>query len=174
MTHRAPLWIKPYDPRWPALFAAEREELAALLQPLELRIEHVGSTAVPGLAAKAIVDMMGGCRSLVDFEAKIPALEAAGWAYLPQHEDAFPERRFLAKPRQRPRTFHLHVVLQASEFWKRHLFFRDRLRADPVLAQRYASAKYELARRFGSDREGYTEAKTPVIEAILRVRPDSA
>ena len=159
--------VVPYDPVWVACFSAERERLLALFAPREARIEHVGSTSVPGLAAKPIVDMLLGVRRLADVERRIPVLEARGWEYVPEHEAVFPERRFLARPRRRPRTHHLHAVEIGSRFWNDHLAFRDQLRARPEDAAAYGRLKRELAARHGSDRSAYTEAKTSFVEAIL-------
>jgi len=113
----APVVIVPWQPVWAERFAAERARLLALFAPDPVVVEHVGSTAVPGLAAKPIVDMLLGARRLADVERRIPALEAAGWEYVPEHEAVLPERRFLARPRRGPRTHHLHAVEIGGAFW---------------------------------------------------------
>ncbi len=161
------LEIVAYDPDWPARFETERKRVLALFAPGGAVLEHVGSTAVPGLAAKPIVDMMLGVERLAEVEARIPALEALGYEYVAQHEVRFPERRFLARPRSGPRTHHLHAVERGSGFWRRHLGFRDLLRADPRTARAYEDLKRGLARQHAEDREAYTEAKTDFIEAAL-------
>lgn len=168
MTHGTRIVITPYDASWPALFEAEREALLSLLAPLDVSIEHVGSTAVPGLAAKPIVDLMLGCANIERLGAFIPALEGEGWEYVRAHEDRFPERRFLAKPRSRPRQFHLHAVEWETGFWERHIAFRDYLRRHPDTASSYQRLKIALAARLGDDREAYTEAKAPFIAEVLR------
>jgi GrpB-like predicted nucleotidyltransferase (UPF0157 family) len=168
MSHRAVIEIVPYDETWPASFARERAELLEVFSPVAVEIEHVGSTAVPGLGAKPIVDMMLGADRIAEVEARISRLEEHGYQYMPEHESVLPERRFFAKPRQRPRRFHLHAVELASEFWQRHLLFRDFLRRNPAVAAEYYALKLRLATRFGDDREGYTEAKTSFIEAVVR------
>jgi GrpB-like predicted nucleotidyltransferase (UPF0157 family) len=162
-----PVMIVPWRAEWAQRFAEQRERLLALFAPAEVAVEHVGSTAVPGLAAKPIVDMMLGVRRLVDVEARIPALEDEGWEYVPEHEAVFPERRFLARPAPRPRTHHLHAVELGSAFWRDHLAFRDHLRSHPDEAAAYAELKRELAARFGRDRDGYTEAKTDFVRGVL-------
>jgi GrpB-like predicted nucleotidyltransferase (UPF0157 family) len=171
MTHRAPIVIAPYDPSWPIRFEAERRALVSLLAPRSFTIEHVGSTSVPRLGAKPIIDIMLGCDRLAEFETFIPTLEQAGWQYLAEHEAEFPERRFLAKPRRRPRRFHLHVVELHTLFWNRHILFRDRLRQNPEAASSYEKLKISLALRFGEDRESYTDAKAAFIESVLREAP---
>lgn len=168
MTHRSPITIAPYDPGWSERFEVERQALCSLLSPLDVRIEHIGSTAVPGLSAKPIIDLMLGCALMGQFTSCIPVLERHGWEYMAEHEKEFPERRFLAKPRSRPRQFHLHAVAIGGAFWKRHLAFRDYLRSHPEVASSYDQLKIALAARFKDDREAYTEAKAPFIADVLR------
>ncbi|NNL65824.1 MAG: GrpB family protein [Myxococcales bacterium] len=159
--------VAPWDPAWPARFEHERDRLLPLFEPGRVRIEHVGSTAVPGLAAKPIVDVLLGVPTLAEIEARIPALEALGWQYVPEHEEVFPDRRFLARPAARPRSHHLHAVEIGTAFFRDHLAFRDHLRAHPADAAAYAALKRRLAERFRDDRPGYTEAKTAFIEGVL-------
>ncbi|CAG1011366.1 Dephospho-CoA kinase [Burkholderiales bacterium] len=160
--------LAPYAIAWPARFKAEHILLRRAFAGAGVVIEHVGSTAVPGLAAKPIVDILLGAPELALIEARIPALEALGYTYVAKHEAVLPERRFFAKPAARPRSVHLHAVVYGSPFWKNHLAFRDALRAHPALAQEYHRLKLDLAARFGEDRERYTEAKAPFIERVLR------
>ena len=162
-----PVVVVPYDPGWVARFAAERDRLLTLFAPGAVRIEHVGSTSVPGLAAKPVVDVMLGVPRLADLERRIPALEAQGWVYVPEHEAVFPERRFLARPRTPPRSHHLHAVELGTPFWNDHLAFRDRLRAHPDEAAAYGRLKAKLATRHRNDRMAYTEAKTGFIAGVL-------
>lgn len=129
--------IVPYDPFWPERFEAERLVLAEVFAGLEVGIEHVGSTAVPGLGAKPIVDIMLGAADLAAIEQRIAALEAAGYRYVPEHEAQIPERRYLRKPRRGPSVFHLHCVVTGGAFWLRQLAFRDYLRAHPEAAAAY-------------------------------------
>ncbi len=163
VTHEAPLTVVSYDPTWPSRFAVEAKRVLACFEPDVARLEHVGSTAVPGLDAKPIVDMMLGTERMEAIEACIPALVDLGYEYIAEHEAVMPERRFLAFPKDRPRSFHLHAVEIGSAFWRRHLLFRNFLRAHPEEARSYAELKHELAARFDSDREGYTDAKTEFI-----------
>jgi len=115
-----------------ALSGRLSDRLLALCVPAPVRVEHVGRTAVLGLAAKPIVDMMLGVRRLADVERRIPVLEADGWEYVPEHERIFPDRRFFARPVPRPRTHHLHAVEVGTDFWRDHLAFRDHLRTHPA------------------------------------------
>src|SRR2546425_7110864 len=161
--------IVEYDPRWPALFDEERARLLATTGPLLAAIEHVGSTAVPGLAANPIIDIMGGVRELGQVTSYVADLEGIGYEYVPQYEVYIPERRYFRNPRTRqgPRTHHLHIVEVTSTFWRHHLLFRDYLRTHPGALRQYADLKRRLAAEYGDDGRGYTDAKGPFIELIL-------
>jgi GrpB-like predicted nucleotidyltransferase (UPF0157 family) len=130
-------------------------------------LEHVGSTAVPGLGAKPIIDMLLGVGRLAEVEARLPALEALGYEYVPRFESRLPERRFFVGVAPRGRTHHLHGVEIGGSFWQRQLLFRDCLRSEPETAAAYERLKRDLARRHADDRETYTEAKADFIEAVL-------
>jgi GrpB-like predicted nucleotidyltransferase (UPF0157 family) len=110
---------------------------------------------------------MVGVSSVPDAERRIPAVEAAGYAYVQKHEARFPDRRYFRKPRLGPSTVHVHCVVAGSAFWVRQLAFRDYLRVHPEAAAAYFALKAGLATRY--DREGYTDAKGPFIEGILAV-----
>ncbi|HEX3392864.1 MAG TPA: bifunctional GrpB family protein/GNAT family N-acetyltransferase [Solirubrobacteraceae bacterium] len=156
--HDAVVQIVEYDPAWPAAFQAERERLAPLLKGVE--IHHFGSTAVPGLAAKPVIDMI----ALVgDLDAPIDVLvQSAGYQFPRAFNATLAHRRFLCCPSASHRTHHLHLVNEHEEL-ERRLRFRDRLRADPVLAGEYVRLKRALAERFPDDREAYTEAKSEFV-----------
>jgi GrpB-like predicted nucleotidyltransferase (UPF0157 family)/GNAT superfamily N-acetyltransferase len=150
-----------YDPAWPALYETERERLEPLL-PGFLEIHHIGSTAVPGLLAKPIIDIV----ALVDdLDAPIAALIGSGYQYARAFNATLSHRRFLCYPTASHRTHHLHLVDDRTEL-ERRLYFRDRLRADPALAAEYVALKRALAARYPEDREAYTEAKAPFIGRI--------
>jgi GrpB-like predicted nucleotidyltransferase (UPF0157 family) len=153
-----PVRVVPYDPGWPAAFEVERTRLAPLLEGAE--IHHIGSTAVPGLAAKPIIDMI----AVVDsFELSIARLVAdAGYQYPRAFNATLTKRRFLCYPRADWRTHHMHLIDDPDEL-TRYLRFRDRLRADPALARQYETLKRELAERHRHDREAYTEAKSDFV-----------
>ncbi len=152
--------IVEYDPGWPAVYQAERERLTPLLPP-GVKLHHFGSTAVPGLAAKPVIDMI----ALVDaLDAPIAALVARGGYQYPQAFNAtLTHRRFLCYPTAAHRTHHLHLVDEPGEL-ERRLRFRDRLRANPVLAGEYVALKRALAERYSNDREAYTEAKSEFVK----------
>jgi GrpB-like predicted nucleotidyltransferase (UPF0157 family) len=154
-----PIEIVEYEPSWPAFYIAERERLAPLLPGVP--IHHMGSTAVPGLAAKPVIDMI----ALVDdLEANIAAVARRAGYQLPARFNAnLVHRRFLCYPTASFRTHHLHLVDKREEM-DRCLRFRDRLRSNRKLAAEYAALKRALAKRFEEDRAGYTKAKTAFIE----------
>ena len=169
--------IVEYDPRWPTLFEEEAARVwKALSHDIVVDIEHIGSTAVPGLAAKPIIDLMVGVHSLENAQVAVPLLEALGYVYW--RSDPRRERMFFVKgmpPYGLQRTHHLHIVEASGEFWKR-LLFRDYLRAHPREAQRYEALKRDLAVRFPKDREGYTDGKREYIQAVMEkaCKPEGA
>jgi GrpB-like predicted nucleotidyltransferase (UPF0157 family) len=148
------------------MFAEESAGIRAALGDRLVALEHVGSTVVPGLAAKPIIDLLAGVRTLADAAGCIAPLREIGYEYVPEHEAELPERRYFHRGSAGARTHHLHMVEVASDFWERHLLFRDYLRSHPETAREYAKLKKRLADEFGRDKEGYTEAKTPFITAI--------
>jgi GrpB-like predicted nucleotidyltransferase (UPF0157 family) len=157
----APIVIVEYDPAWPGRFESERERLRPLLP--EAEIHHIGSTAVPGLPAKPIIDLMALVEEL---DAPIAALvEQGGYQYPEAFNATLSHRRWLCRPTAAHRTHHLHLVDEREEL-ARHLRFRDRLRASATLRDEYARLKHELAERTGGDREAYTEAKSAFVERV--------
>lgn len=168
MTSKIPVEIVPYDPQWPALFEQEKAALLAAIGSYVCCIEHIGSTAVPGLDAKPVIDILIGVRYLGDAPAFIPPLEALGYDYIPRHEAVLPERRYLHRIVDGKHTHHLHIVEPESEFFRTHLLFRDYLRNHPEDARCYAELKYRLAEEFRNDRESYTSGKSALIEKIMQ------
>ena len=170
--------IADYNPAWPAQFAEEAERIgAALGNDLIVTIEHFGSTAVPGLPAKPIIDLLVGVRSLPEARARaIPALESLGYAYWA--DDPAPDRLFFVKglPPYGPRTHHVHLVdLSMSQdprlgnfTFADRLLFRDYLRVHPEEAQRYAALKRDLSAQFAEDREAYTNGKTDYVYGVMQ------
>ena len=162
-----PVELSPYSPMWPAVFEIERDRLNAIFGPDAVVIEHVGSTAVPGLGAKPIIDVMLGAPALAVIERHIPELVAGGYTYVPEFEKAIPERRYLTKRHGHPGHFHLHAVVYDTPFWKRTLAFRDALRRDESVAAEYWKVKKRLATRYPNDRAAYTDAKSEFIRSVL-------
>jgi len=165
-----PIIIVDYDPRWPQLYKEEKARIIAALGRWLADIQHVGSTAVPGLAAKPIIDIMPALRSLDDTPRIIEPMRRLGYQYFPEYEDDLPERRYFRKPPGEAfrggGTHHVHFVETTSDFWRRHIAFRDYLRAHAGAAREYAELKRRLAAEYAADREGYTEAKSDFIRGI--------
>lgn len=168
---RAPVVIVDYDPRWPRFFDEEKTNILRVIGPMVVAIEHIGSTAVPGLGAKPIIDIMAGVQHLSDATWCIQPLKTLGYEYVPEYEKFMPDRRYFRKGNtpgmEHGSTHHVHMVEVGGDFWDRHLLFRDYLRGHPEEAQRYADLKKTLAARFSSDRESYTNAKTDYIQEIV-------
>lgn len=160
-----PVVLVPSAAEWPATFLRLRDELAGVFGSRAVAIEHIGSTAVAGLCAKPIIDIMLGARALADIEACIGAVEALGYEYVARFEAVLPDRRYFS--RRAPDACHLHAVAIDSDFWRDQLAFRDALRADTALAAEYAALKQSLAARFGDDRSAYTDAKGPFIRGVV-------
>ncbi len=158
-----PVVVVPYDPAWPTRFAAERARVAEALGDLALDIQHIGSTAVPGLAAKPIIDLLVLVRDLEDAPACIAPLSELGYIFVDHVANL--ERRFFRKGM--PRTHHLHIVAVGSSEAHRHPAFRDALRADPELRAAYARLKRDLAAQNEGDRLAYTRGKTAFVRAAL-------
>lgn len=168
--------VVPYDPGWPRLFASESRLLARGLGALALRIEHVGSTAVPGLAAKPVIDIQVSVPSFERRAWLAEALQALGYGHidLGDFDRVYP---FFAKPQAWPSTHHVHLCVAGSAEEWRHLAFRDALRGDRELAARYAALKEGLARRHGGEtlasREAYSLAKSGFVAEVLRHAQDA-
>ena len=156
-----------HNPGWNEQFVAERERLLRLLPKCFLAIEHIGSTAVPNLAAKPIIDILGGVRSLAEADALLEPLVAEGYATSRAFNATLSDRRWLMRHSEGRRTHHLHLVVFEGASWERHVQFRDLLRGDPVLAERYQTCKQELAVKHRRDREAYTLAKSAFIEDVI-------
>ena len=163
-----PVVIVPYDEQWPRHFESERIRLQSLLSGINFRIEHVGSTAVPGLGAKPIIDIMLGVDNRSQIEKRIPTFEKIGYLYVPEIETMMPEDRFFYRQDTSGLvSHHLHSVELSSNFWRDHLLFRDYLRTHPEVAEQYFQLKRKLAEQFRDDRAAYTESKSEFIAAVL-------
>jgi GrpB-like predicted nucleotidyltransferase (UPF0157 family) len=156
---RRPIVLVASDPAWPFRFEEEAARICAALGD-DVRVEHVGSTAVPGLIAKPIVDIQVSVADVEDEAAYVGALEAAGYVLRVRE----PGHRMLRTPAL---DVHVHVCAVGSDWEARHLAFRDRLRADEVARDRYAAVKRELAQRDWPTMNDYAEAKSGVISAIM-------
>ncbi len=162
----APILIAPYGSTWPGLFESERNLLKDLLaQWLVGPIEHIGSTAVPGMPAKPVIDIMAAVKDLDSSQGAIPILETAKYCYAPYGADV---QHWFCKPQPSARTHHLHLVPFTSTLWNETLIFRDCLRREPATAQRYIDLKLRLAQVHRTDREAYTRGKTAFIVSVVQ------
>jgi GrpB-like predicted nucleotidyltransferase (UPF0157 family) len=157
------LTLSPYRKKWPGLYNLEKTRLLEVVGAYLLRIEHVGSTAVPGMPAKPILDIAGAVRALDDVEDCIVPLQTLGYEF--RGEQGVPGRRYFVKGE--PRTHHLHLYRIGSRAWEDHLLFRDWLSSHPQAAVDYAVLKTRLLVKYPEDRAAYTDGKAPFIERIL-------
>jgi GrpB-like predicted nucleotidyltransferase (UPF0157 family) len=157
--------VADYDPDWPGRFEDERAAIERVLGDAVLDIQHIGSTAVPGLAAKPVIDMLIAVADLDEARRRVvEPLASLGYDYVPEYESVMPQRLYFRKGD--PRGFHIHMVEPSGEFWDRHIRFRDFLREHPEAVAEYATLKKRLAREHGSDMDGYTDAKSDFIRGI--------
>lgn len=151
--------VVDYDPSWPRLYLSERDSIAQALGIAPDSFQHIGSTAVEGLAAKPTIDLMIGAEPLAVGEAQLKAMERLGYAHL--GEFGIPGRQFFKKGE--PRTHHVHWVRREADFWMKQLVFRDYLRACPEARAPYVQLKRDLASQFAHDRAAYTRGKGELI-----------
>ena len=162
---RGTVKLVPYSSEWKRLFVEEERVLRASIGTYVMDIQHVGSTAIPGLEAKPIIDIAVAVRRLEDAEKCIEPLECLGYEYRPDEEH--PRRFFFAKGDPSRRTHYVHVVEWNSDSWKRLLRFRDYLRQHKEAAREYANLKRELARKSQGNRAFYTPGKAEFVESVL-------
>jgi GrpB-like predicted nucleotidyltransferase (UPF0157 family) len=158
--------IVDYDPAWPEIAAAEMARAEAALGGQAVRIDHVGSTAVPGMAAKPIVDLQVSVAEIEPVERFARPLEEVGYLVAPDPDS--PDFHFFGKPAERPRTFHLHVCAAGGDHEARHLALRDYLRARPEEALRYGEMKRGLVADRPGDRLAYIAGKADYVAALER------
>ena len=162
-----PIEVVAYDPRWVELFAVAERELRAVLVPFVVEIEHIGSTAVPGLAAKPVIDIQVGVRTLDDSAEIVAAVESLGYEYVPEFEDELPDRRYFRRWANGRRSHQIHLVERSNtDWWDRHVRFRDWLRTHHDDRDRYAELKLNLAATHRDDRRAYTGGKSHFVRAI--------
>ena len=162
-----PVEVVAYDERWVDSFTVAEQELRVALAPFVLDIEHIGSTAVPGLAAKPVIDIQVGVRALDDSAEIVASVESLGYEYVPEFEDELPDRRYFRRWAEGRRTHQVHVVERSNtDWWDRHVRFRDWLRSHDDDRDRYATLKLKLAAAHKDDRRTYTDAKSDFIRRI--------
>ena len=156
--------VLPYDPTWPELFRQEASRLRGLLPDEIVSIHHIGSTSVPGLSAKPIVDVLVEVRDIQRIDGYNPRMISAG--YQPEGENGLPGRRFFVRGNDSNRTYHIHMYQTGHPDIPRHLHFRDYLIAHPEDRQAYEALKIDLAQRYPHDRPAYQAGKETLIKAI--------
>jgi GrpB-like predicted nucleotidyltransferase (UPF0157 family) len=149
------------------MYQTEKARIVLALGTLVRAIEHIGSTSVPGLAAKPTIDTLVGIGNLADIAKCIEPLEQIGYQHRPAFEAQFPGGHYFRRRNELGQhTHHIHVTEFNSEFWQRHIAFRDYLRAHPRVGKQYEELKRDLARQFPNDRKRYTEGKSAFIREI--------
>jgi GrpB-like predicted nucleotidyltransferase (UPF0157 family) len=165
--NEAPVEIVPYDASWPTLFDEEQQRLLQRIdQWLVGPVEHIGNTAVPGLAAKPVIDIIAAVATLEASRPALVALADLGYCYAPYRPEL---EHWFCKPSPAFRTHHLHLVPFQSSQWLEPIAFRDDLRCHSEVAAEYEDLKRRLAREYRDDRDAYTEAKGPFVARITRL-----
>ncbi|WP_274436413.1 GrpB family protein [Alicyclobacillus sp. ALC3] len=173
---RLPAWateavkIENYDLNWISQGIHEVQELLSLLSSFGVdEVEHIGSTSIPALPSKPILDLMASIASYDRISELTESLETHHWYYVPPELDNRAWRRFFIKVENNKRVAHLHLMLKGEPRWEQQLQFRDRLKRNPALISDYANLKRDLAAKFGNDREAYSKSKAAFIEHVLRM-----
>lgn len=165
--------VNEWDPTWEERASELISDLDRRLAPwLEGGVEHVGSTAVPGLPAKAVIDLMAPVASLAEARRADGVLAEAGWHLVPLELDQRPWRRMYVLPEADRRVAHLHLVEPEHRRWRDTIVFRDQLRQHPDIAQQYAQAKRAAAQAHRDDREAYTEAKSTFVQRVVQAQDE--
>lgn len=159
--------LVPYSPTWPLVFERLRQELLPVFADVPIEILHVGSTAVPGLAAKPVIDLMLGAPTLAEIESRVTDIVRLDYTYRPHYEAAIPQRRYFVKDVAGGLLIHLHGVEQGGRLWQNHLRFRDLLRADDARRAEYETLKRALAARHAGNKAAYTSEKGVYIRSLL-------
>ncbi|MFL5763142.1 MAG: GrpB family protein [Bacteroidia bacterium] len=164
--------LSPYNPDWPYMFTAEKELISANFPEKDFSIEHIGSTAVSGLKAKPVIDILIGLSPSLpaDITPIANHLRVLGYKYIEKYNLMIPERRYFTKEVNGKPTHHIHIVAMHSDFWNRHLFFRDQLRENPAIREQYERLKTDLAKQQWNSGNDYADAKSDFIRSIEKRR----
>lgn len=164
---RGAVKLIPYDSVWATEFEQEKQRLLDVFGDKLIAVEHIGSTAVPGLSAKPIIDMIAAIASFDELEKFVEPLQDLGYEYMPNR--MFTDRKFFPKGSHSNRTHHLNLVLKDDvNQWESPLVFRDYLRDHQEARDEYAELKASLAKQYSADRQRYTRSKNDFIQRILR------
>ncbi len=162
-----PVALHAHDASWPARFAEEKARLLALFPAVLINVQHIGSTAVHGLAAKPIIDILAGVESMAVAASLSSDLCDAGYTTSAEFNATLTDRQWFMRWADGHRTHHLHVVVHGGSVWQQRLRFRDALRSSAALSARYAALKSSSAALHPNDREAYTEAKAGFVRAVI-------
>ncbi len=157
--------LSEYQKGWVSLYKAEHQKLKSALNDFVSDIQHIGSTSVPGLCAKPIIDILIGVKTLENYVEYIDILKIIGYEFREYASE--PKRKFFSKGNNNFRTHHLHIVEIDTEEWNKHIIFRDYLIDHKETADKYANLKYEMAKKFPEDRDEYAAAKSKFINMIV-------
>lgn len=160
-----PIVIQAYDPQWPQLYAVEERHLWEILSSSAVQIEHIGSTSVPGLAAKPIIDISVAVRDLADAPACVPALGDLGYVEVPINPIC--QRRLFCKGSYNEGTHHVHFTVHGSVMWAEPMLFRNYLRTHPTAAAWYQQIKRDSATKHQNDLNGYHDAKAGCVGTLM-------
>lgn len=163
--HSGMVKLVAHHPRWAEYFRKEKQLLFKMLGEKVLDIRHIGSTSIPGIPAKPVLDILAGVKMLADVEAFAQDLNRIG--YQDKGDGGVPGRRYFVKGTEAKRTHHLNFCELNSFFWRSHLAFRDYLEQHPEIAKEYSVLKRELADRFPNDRGAYTAGKEEFVRSVL-------
>ena len=161
------LHLLEYQDIWPSQFQKVAVELLSVFVANDVAVEHIGSTAVPGLCAKPVLDILVGVRNLREAEERQESLTSLGYTYRSEYEDQLPERRYFVRAEATTPRVHLHCVTREGRLWNQHIAFRDMLREAPDVLAEYAALKRSLAVQYVENKHAYTEAKAPFITRVL-------
>jgi GrpB-like predicted nucleotidyltransferase (UPF0157 family) len=161
------LLLLEYQDTWPGQFRHVAAELLSVFAPSCVSVEHIGSTAVLGLCAKPVLDVLVGLDKLSEAEDRQHALASVGYIYRAEYEAQLPERRYFVRAEAQTLRVHLHCVLHEGRLWHQHIAFRNLLRRCPEVLSEYAALKRNLALVHAENKSAYTEAKAPFITRVM-------
>ena len=158
--------IQPYIPDWKDMFQEEKQRLENAINLRPLYVEHIGSTAVVGLPAKQVIDILMGIINFDDADKLVPVITSLGYQYISKYEDEFPFRRFFVRKADGVASHQIHLVTYQSNFWLRHIAFRDYLRSNEQVRKDYETLKTQLAEKEWDSSDDYARAKNNFIRSI--------
>lgn len=162
---RGSVKLENYNEKWKDIFEEESKLISSKLNKFLIDIQHTGSTAIPGIVAKPIIDIAVAIDSLSNVEKIIQLLHELGYNY--RGEQGIPGRHLFAKGTEENRTHYLHIMEKGHPEWKNHILFRDYLKSNPKVTKEYEKVKRELAKKYETDRGKYTEGKSKFIQKVI-------